>query len=306
MKVFITGGCGYVGYSLLQFLLENAAVSQIVLYDNLFRRNSSFFLGDQFPRNEIVSFVKGDILDNYTLEKAMVGADVVVHLAAKVSTPFSDGQVHDFDQVNNWGTASVISAIENSRSVKKLIYLSSISVYGNTRGALVKESSIVSPKSVYGISKLNAEGHIKRLSKKIETYTFRSGNVFGYNPCIRLDAVVNKLMFDAEYLGKIQIHGQGHQKRAFVSVNCIGHYLSKVTLGNEIKPGTYNLVNYNISINEIAEKISVLYTDLDVIYLDRHLEMRSISVESEYNINFTDCFNEIGFHLAELKRQFRF
>ena len=306
MKVFVTGGCGYVGYSMLQHLLEDENVAEVILYDNLYLRNSNFFLGSKFPNTKKLSFVKGDILDNYSLERALVDADVVVHLAAMVSTPFSDRQVHSFDQVNNWGTASVISAIEKSNTVKKLIYLSSISVYGNTKGALVRESSLLSPKTVYGISKLNAEGHIKRLSQKIETFTFRSGNVFGYNPCIRLDAVINKLMFEAQYLGKIQIHGQGNQKRAFVSVKCIGKYLSKVVLGDEIDSGTYNLVNYNISINDIAKKISVFYPDLDIIYLDRHLEMRSISVESEYDINYKDCFNEIDFHLAELKRQFRF
>ena len=306
MRILITGGCGYVGYSLLQHLLPEKFVNQVVLYDNLYRRNTNFFLGEKFVNAPKIKFVNGDILDNYSLNKAMNGIDLVIHLAAKVSTPFTDNQVHEFDQVNNWGTANVVNAVEKTPSVQTLIYLSSASVYGDSKGKIVDEASRTSPKSNYGISKLNAEGHIKRLNHRIATYIFRSGNVFGYNPCIRLDAVINKLMFDAEFKGKIEIHGSGDQKRAFVSVNCIGQFLSKLCIEAKIRPDTYNLVNYNISINEVAEEVKYLYPGIDILFLDQHLEMRSVSVKSQFDIDFEDCFNEIGFHLSDIKRNFRF
>lgn len=306
MKVLITGGCGYIGYSLLRHLLFSQDLEEVILYDNLFRRNPNFFLGQKLFNQDKVKFVQGDILDNYTLEKSLEGIDTVVHLAAKVSTPFSDNNSHQFDQVNNWGTASIASAVERSPNVKTLMYVSSISVYGNTKGTTVNEDAITVPKSFYGVSKLNGEKHIKRLSNKLDTYIFRTGNVFGFNPCIRLDAVINRLMFDAQYKGKIEIHGHGDQKRAFASVNCIGQYLSKICFNKPLGPGLYNLVNYNLSVNEIVEKIKILYPELEMIFLDQHLEMRSISAETKHDIDFQDCFNEFEFHLKDIKSHFSF
>ena len=306
MRVLITGGCGYIGYSLLKFLLPQISIDEIILYDNLYRRNSNFFLGEKLSHASKVSFVRGDILDNFSLEKAIAKVDVVIHLAAKASTPFADSNAHAFDQVNNWGTANVVNAVEKSLKVKKFIYVSSISVYGNTRGQTVSENSVTAPKSFYGISKLKAERHVNRLSKKIETYIFRSGNVFGYNPCIRLDAVVNRLVFDAQFKGKIEIHGNGEQMRAFTSVNCIGQYLTKVCCSDMLSSGLYNLVNYNLSINEIAEEIQNLYPDLELMHLDQHLEMRSITVTSIYDLDFKDCFKEFGIHLLDIKNKFSF
>lgn len=59
---------------------------------------------------------RGDILDGRTLEKALEGIDCVVHLAARVTTPFADSDAHSFDQVNHWGTAQLAYAIEKSFS----------------------------------------------------------------------------------------------------------------------------------------------------------------------------------------------
>jgi len=306
MRILITGGCGYVGYSLLQHLLYRAGIDEIILYDNLYRRNPNFFLGQKLFNPQKVKFVQGDILDNYTLEKALEGVDIVIHLAAKVSTPFSDNNAHQFDQVNNWGTAAVATAIEKSDTIKTVIYLSSISVYGSTKGETVNEDAITAPKSFYGVSKLNGEKHIQRLSNKIDTYIFRAGNVFGFNPCIRLDAVVNRLMFDAQYRGKVEIHGHGKQQRAFASVNCIGQYLAKICFEKPLEPGLYNLVNYNFSVNSIVESLKKIYPELETVYVDQHLEMRSISAESKYNVDFKDCFNEFEFHLKDINNHFSF
>lgn len=205
MKILITGGCGYVGYSLLQQLLPITSIEKIILYDNLYRSNPNFFLGKRMINADKIILINGDILDNFTLEKSIEGVDIVIHLAAKASTPFADSNSHGFDQVNNWGTSNVAMAVEKSKKVKKLIYLSSISVYGNTEGKIVDENSVTAPKSFYGVSKLKGERHIKRLSTKLETFIFRSGNIFGFNPSIRVDAVINKLMFDAQYKKKIEV-----------------------------------------------------------------------------------------------------
>lgn len=306
MKVLITGGCGYIGYSLLEELLLKGELEEVILYDNLSRKNSNFFIGLKFPNLEKLRFIQGDILDNYKFERALKGVDIVIHMAAKASTPFADNNSHEFDQVNNWGTAMVASAVEKSDSVKKLIYLSSISVFGNTKGEIVDENTKAIPKSFYGISKFRGEKHIQRLSPKIKTYILRAGNVFGYNPSMRLEAVINRFMFDAQFKGKIEIHGSGEQKRPFVEVTWLGKVIANLALENSQEPGLYNLVNYNLSVNEIADTIKTIFPPLEMIFLDQHIEMRSITATSIKELKPILYVNPLTYYLQNLKHKFRF
>ena len=305
MNILITGGCGYVGNSLIFSLLKYEEVKEIIIYDNLAKKRSSFFFGDPFFNAQKIKFIKGDILDNYKLDKILENVDVVIHLAAIASTPFANTDSNKFDQVNNWGTSILCGAIEKSNRVKRLIYLSSISVYGNTMGERVNEESVTVPKTFYGISKLRGEKHVSRLSTKIDTFIFRVGNIFGFNPCIRLESVINRFIFDAQVKSQIEIHGDGNQKRSFVSVNWLSEYISKACFKSQHLP-IQNLTSYNLSINEIANEIRLHYPQIDVIHLDQHLEMRSITAESkfEYIIPFDSM--PIGHHIEEIKRKFRF
>lgn len=305
MKILITGGCGYLGCSVLEYLLLTKELEEVIIYDSLYRKNANFFLREKLPNPQKVRFIQGDILDTYTFERALKGVEVVLHLAAKVSTPFADTNGHEFDQINNWGTGIVADVLEQQNSVRKVIYSSSIAVYGDTQGKPVDEESITAPKSFYGISKLKGEKHIQRLSKKKETMIFRIGNVFGYNPCIRLDAVINRFLFDAQTRGRIEIHGNGEQKRPFTSVACVGQYLAKACL-QEHNTGIFNLVNYNLTINEVAAYVQELYPDLEQLRLDQHMEMRSSAATSGTLNNFQDCFESFDFHLQQLKHKFSF
>jgi len=114
MHVLITGGAGYIGTALVEMLSQNKAVSQIDIYDNLSRANRNFFIGKNKLNSTKVNFIQGEILDSRKLKKALKGVDVVYHLAANVTTPFSDQNPHLFEQVNHWGTAELTYAIEES------------------------------------------------------------------------------------------------------------------------------------------------------------------------------------------------
>ena len=101
MKILITGGAGYIGTELTNMLAKNKDVSEIIIYDNLSRKNYNIFLSEKFPGKNI-RFIYGDILDTHKLKKVVDDIDVVYHLAAKVSTPFANEDPHLFDQVNHW------------------------------------------------------------------------------------------------------------------------------------------------------------------------------------------------------------
>ncbi|MEZ4721372.1 MAG: NAD-dependent epimerase/dehydratase family protein [Flavobacteriales bacterium] len=276
MRVLITGGAGYIGTSLCEELLRNNAVTDVVIYDNLSRHNYNLFIG-KTKLDERVKFIDGDILDSRKLRKAVKNADVVYHLAAKVTTPFADQDAHLFEQVNHWGTAEVTYAVEES-SVKKLIYLSSVSVYGSGDDQKNLDSQ-PNPRTFYGISKMRGEDHVKRLQSKCETHIIRCGNVYGYNRSMRFDAVINKFLFEANFHGKINIHGSGEQQRPFVHVETVAAHLSGLLRQNSDST-IENLVEHNFQVNQIVEVLRELYPDLEIIFINNNLKLRELKVET--------------------------
>lgn len=277
MKVLITGGAGYIGYALAQRLAQQAAVQEIVLYDNLSRHNEIIFFGEHFGAGKM-RLVKGDILDGRKLRQAMRGVDVVYHLAAKVLTPFANQDPHFFEQINHWGTSEVVEVVENS-PVKHFIYLSSASVYDRVTDAAT-EDTIPNPHTYYGLSKMRGEEHIKRIPQSTRSYIIRSGNVYGFSPSMRFDAVINNFMFQANFENKISIHGTGAQTRAFIHIDNAADALAQLPF-SAVPPGTYNLVTKNLAINDIAEAICTLYPGCDRIFINQHLMLGSIRVSTQ-------------------------
>ncbi|MDX1476090.1 MAG: NAD-dependent epimerase/dehydratase [Saprospiraceae bacterium] len=305
MKVLITGGAGYIGYSLVSQLLEDVDhLHSITIYDNLSRQNYSFFTEARFDHKP-VRFILGDILDGRSLERALQDVDCVVHLAAKVTTPFADHEAHQYDQVNHWGSAQVSRAIERS-DVQKVIYLSSISVYGSRREA-VDETIDPNPHSFYGISKLDGERQFGLLADSRQLYILRSGNVYGYNPSYRIDAVINRFMFNANFIGRIQINGSGDQYRSFIHVDKIAHCIVGA-INDKYPPGLYNAVEHNLSINEVAAEVRTLYPGLDSIHVNYSLKLRDVRTAVPCRIFDHVALPEQSFHdeLVAFKESFSF
>lgn len=277
MKILVTGGAGYVGTELVKALAADSRITEIIIFDNLYKDQYSFFLGHTFEGAARIRFVNGDLLDSRNLRKQLDGVEVVYHLAAKVTTPFANRDPHFFEQVNNWGTAELVYAIEESDSVKQFVYTSSTSVYGSSK-KLVTEDSEVNPRTFYGISKMRGEEHVQRLLPKVKTHILRLGNVYGYSRSMRFDAVINRFMFDAHFNNRIQIHGSGKQHRAFIHVDVIARLLSDL-LDSEAPGGIYNVVDRNISVLDIVDALKEIYKNMEYIFINQHLDLRELKVD---------------------------
>ncbi len=293
MRILITGGAGYIGTELCMRMMDLTEVESIHVYDNLSRKNYNFFLGSQ-KLNRKVSYVDADLLDSHTLAKEIRDADCVVHLAAMVTTPFADQQPHLFDQVNNWGTAELCYAFEESDS-RRLIYMSSAGVYGASEED-ADTKSVPNPRTFYGISKLKGERHVDRLRDKKEVSTVRCANVYGYSKSMRFDAVINKFVLQARHTGRINIIGTGEQYRAFIEVQRVAAFLEALILAERVLP-LYNLVDDNFTINDIAYALKEVSPKLEMIYVDQQVKLRQIRVNTDTNVEAL-----IGVKHTELRR----
>ncbi|MEM9052548.1 MAG: SDR family oxidoreductase [Bacteroidota bacterium] len=280
MKVLITGGAGYLGTEISLRLMNHPDVESVRVYDNLSRKNFNLFLGRE-KLSEKFSFIEADILDSYTLKKELNKADLVIHLAAKVSTPFADINPHLFDQINHWGTAELSYAQEES-SCEKVIYMSSASVYGSNEEAANPETT-PDPKTFYGISKLRGEEHISRIAGKKEVSIVRCANVYGYSKSMRFDSVINRFVFYAKNAGRVNINGSGEQARAFIPISRVADFIEKLIFAKNQKK-IYNLVDRNLSVNDVAYTLKDIIPEMEMLYVDQQLKLREIRVSEDANV----------------------
>lgn len=276
MKILITGGAGYVGAALVQELQYAPFVERIVVFDNLSRGNFGLFT-HPMPGEKKVQLVKGDLLDTRLLEQTLDGVDAVIHLAARVTTPFADSEAHSFDQINHWGTSQLINLLEK-RPMQRVILLSSVAVYGHGDKPAT-EASPTAPASFYAVSKLAAEQEMQRLEGISPYLMFRSGNVYGYSPTMRFDAVVNRFAFEAQYRGRIRIFGSGKQLRPFVHVDTVARCLAAAVRDNSLRQTCYNLAEHNLSIMDLVDEFKAQRPSLELIFENKEQPMRSLSVE---------------------------
>lgn len=281
MKVLVTGGAGYIGTRLIKKLSANKKIEKIIVYDNLMRGNYNLFLGDKFIHGESIEFIKGDLLDSRKLKNALKGVDVVFHLAAKATSPFANVNLHYYEQINNWGTAELTYAIEES-DVKKFVYLSSMGVYGFSNDPITEDHE-VNPASFYAISKQRGEDHVKRLSKVHNPIILRCGNVYGYSRSMRFDAVINKFVFEANFNGRLSIHGSGNQKRAFIHISSIADILEQIAV-KEIPSDTYNVSERNMSVLDIVDVLKELKPELEFLFINQQNDYNQQLVSAEQKL----------------------
>ncbi|MRI62780.1 SDR family oxidoreductase [Ornithobacterium rhinotracheale] len=283
MKIFISGGAGYLGYNLVRALEQNEKVEEIIVYDNLYRQNLNFFiLGEKLNKTK---FIKGDILNEFELKKHLKNIDVVYHLAAFVESPYSYRDHFNYEQINHFGTATLVNALQEN-SPKKVIFTSSGAVYGKDIEA--DENTPPVPENAYGISKFNAEKYLELLRYEMEVCIFRIANVFGFNPMFRFDSVINNLLFNALLYNKIKINGNGENITPFVHLDTVTQRLAQAAFREE--PKIENLVEYNQSVNTVRDILLESFKNLEFQYLNTQQKLSSYQITSIYTPNQDDNF----------------
>ncbi len=265
MKILITGGSGYIGYQLVREIDKFGMADEIRVYDNLSRAGLPFFTGVGKVKN--LQFIRGDILDTHSLENALKGIDTVVHLAAFVSQPYNHLQNLQYEQVNRWGSLNLARLVRETGTVKKAVYLSSSAVYGFRED--IEAGDEPTPNNAYGESKYQGEKYFSLLNGHCSSHIIRAGNVFGYNPCMRMDSVLNSWVFRSLVEKKFVIYGSGEQTRAFVPVDEVTKKLTD-TIAGECTSDVETSISFCASLNQIKDWLTVSLPETEFNYLNRN------------------------------------
>ncbi len=211
----VTGGAGFIGSNIVKALSGRGEKVRVI--DNLSTgkvENLDWADGD-------VDFMKGDICDLQTVEKAMQDVDFVIHLAALPSVPRSIADPIASNRVNVEGTLNVLVAARDAK-VRKYVMASSSSVYGDTPTLPKSEDMTASPQSPYAISKFAGERYAMNFQKiyGLPTIALRYFNVFGpqQDPNSQYSAVIPKFIKAMLHGEAPTIHGDGEQSRDFTYI----------------------------------------------------------------------------------------
>jgi UDP-glucose 4-epimerase len=277
MNVLITGGAGYIGCCMAEKLALMPNVQKIGIYDNFTRHNYLQVMRLKKIYGDKIDVFVGDILDGHKLKRILKHFSKIVHLAAVTGTPFNDEAPHLYEQVNHWGTASLVNIIDELDNIESIIYLSSATVYG-VGAHSYGSASPVNPVNNYGKTKLAAEKQINRLKNKIQVSIFRAGTVYGLTDSTRFDSFINKFLFKAITGDKIAIYGSGEQIRPVVHVNEVVNTLMQRLVTEKNQPLS-NINQYNLSVNEVAGVIRSIFPKAEYVHVNREVTFRTLSIE---------------------------
>ena len=252
MKILITGGTGFIGSHLTQFLKKD---NDITIYDV------------KKPIEKDVKFILGDILDEQKILQSFQDFDAIIHLAATVGVKNTETNPVLTLNTNILGTKNILEACKK-HNIKKVILASSSEIYGEPRKVPIDEIQTPIPITTYGISKLASEEYLKSYAKTcgFNYSILRFFNVVGPKQSSRF--VLPEFIKNALNNKPLVIHGNGLQIRAFCHIADICQGIEKsickgdgeiFNIGNDLEP---------ITIENLAKKvISVLNSQSTIKYI---------------------------------------
>ena len=243
ISILITGGAGFIGSNIVEYLIKNNAKSVRVL-DNFstgFHHNI-----DEFKHLDNFELLEGDIRDLDTCKLAVKGMDYVLHQAALGSVPRSINDPATTNDVNIGGHLNMLIVVKESESVKRMIYAASSSTYGDSKNLPKVEGVIGKPLSPYAVTKYVNELYADVFAKTygIDTIGLRYFNVFGpkQDPNGGYAAVIPLFMKAIVDKSSPNINGDGKQTRDFTFVeNAVQANIRAMLSDEEAGNNIYNV-----------------------------------------------------------------
>lgn len=279
--VLITGGAGFIGSFLTKKLLEYGC--KVTVLDD-------FFTGrrENLPlRDKNLKIIEGSVCDKKLVEMLVSKNPYIFHLAARNIIVSTKNPEEDFN-VNIGGTLNILMAAKKYK-VERILYTSSVSVYGNPKYLPINEEDSINLLSPYAVSKYSGEGYCKAFyeSYSVPVTILRYSNVYGIgqwssNPYC---GVVAKFFEQAMKSKNLQIHGDGEQTRDFTFVEDVVEATIIAAISPKAEGEVYNVGSgIETSINNLAKFIIEIVSSISKIeYVDRrdidNIRRRVLNIE---------------------------
>lgn len=265
MRFLVTGGAGFIGSNIVEELLRRGHSVRVL--DN-FSTGKRINLAE-FEKD--IHLIDGDIRNYHIVNNAVKGIEVILHQAALPSVPRSIADPITSNQVNIDGTLNILEAARDN-NVRRIVFASSSSVYGDTPGLPRHEDMAANPLSPYAVSKLAGEKYCSVYSGNygVETVALRYFNVFGprQDPRSQYSAVIPKFISAMLCNQQPEIFGDGETSRDFTFVSNVAEANIQSSNGERNGAVVMNCAAHSsISLNELVNKINkILGKNITPVY----------------------------------------
>ena len=253
LKILVTGAGGFIGSHLVETLLnEGARVRAFVRYNS--RGDPGLLRLLAMDRSDRLEIIPGDLRDSDAIHASARDCELVFHLGALISIPYSYRHPREVVEVNFMGTLNVLTACRDLR-IPRLVHTSTSEVYGTARRAPIDETHPLQGQSPYSASKIGADKLVESFycAYNLPVVTVRPFNTFGPRQSAR--AVIPAIITQA-LAGKTIRLGNLDTTRdfTFVSDTVAGFLAAAATVG--VEGGVFNLgTGQEIRIGDVVEKI---------------------------------------------------
>jgi nucleoside-diphosphate-sugar epimerase len=294
-NILITGGGGFIGSNLFKHLMEQD--NNITIIDNF----NNYYLGKEEQLREITkefdasleyNIIKGDLLDKTIFDKIKCEIDIIFHLAAQAGVRYS---IVNPAEVTNNNIVSTVNIFEYAAKsdVKKVIFASSSSVYGNPIYTPLDEDHPKNPISPYAISKLAGEFYADYYFRELNLPICSLRFYTVYGPRGRPDMAIRKFFDLILNDNEITIYGDGEQIRDFTYISDILNGLILSAEKSESKGQIFNLGCSNpIKVNDLVDK---MYDIANRPKKVKYIEKQQGDVEITYS-NIKKVTNLLGYY----------
>ena len=259
-RILVTGGAGFIGSEVVSQLIKKNAM--VTVLDNFSSGKKQYLKNNK----KNLKIIKGDIIDEKIVSKAVKDQEYVIHLAALPFIPDSYHYPKEFFEVNVNSTINLALEVSKQKKIKRFIHISSSEIYGSARYAPMDENHPTIPQSTYAVSKLAGERVIFTMHKEhdIPAVIIRPFNSFGPNitqPYI-IPEIISQILSEKNVitLGNLQ----SKRDLTFVSDTAKAILLSLTSegvIGETINVGSQR----TLSIRELVKVISnLLSKDVEV------------------------------------------
>ena len=261
MKILITGGAGYIGSTLCEYLLNSG--HEVTVLDTFIFSNDSL---NSYMSHKKFSVYQEDVRDIDAVKKYLVKSDVIIPLACLVGAPLCNLKKEEAEQVNFDSIKLMIDALSKNQYV---IYPTTNSGYGvGQKDKFCTEETSLNPISIYGKTKVKSEEYIvKNFSNSTR---LRLATVFGCSPRMRLDLLVNDFVYRATK-DRFIVLFESHFKRNYIHIRDVCRaILMSIEDQNNFSGETFNLglSDANLSKMELCQKIKKYLPKFEILESD--------------------------------------